>query len=98
MLKANPPLTIPQQQPASLAAVADLTPDQFQLWRHHPVSKVFLQWVQDWAAAAEAQEMRRWISGFGVLEEARGRILACRDMTEATLDSIRQFYGVEDGN
>lgn len=89
--------TIPQSPlETRIAAVADLSPDQVNLWRHHPVSKVFLQWVSDYADQLERASMAQWLSG-GSLEgmgERRGRILACRETATAGIDAIRKFYGV----
>ena len=76
------------------AAVAELTPDQFNLWRHHPVSRVFLQWIQDWADRAGDKALALWLEGSPLPDEIRGRILACREVSGAHVEQIRQFYGV----
>lgn len=96
MQEPNPPQTI-QQTPLEMrqAALAELTPDQFNLWRHHPVSRVFLQWMRDWADEAEKRSTADWLAGRGVSEEARGRILAWREASGAHVEQVRQFYGVE---
>ena len=73
-----------------------LTAEQVNLWRHHPVSRVWLQWVNDYADALEKRVTAEWLSGKPLesMSEARGRILACREMAASGVEAIRQFYGV----
>lgn len=67
----------------------------FQLWRHHPVSEVFLQYLRDYAGVLEREMMDRWKSGAVRLideQEARGRVVACIEVADLPYESIREFY------
>ena len=75
--------------------IRDIAEPDYQLWRHHPVSKVVLQYLADYSAALEREIMARWRGGMLQLvdeKEARGRLLACQDIVELNHESIRSFY------
>lgn len=67
----------------------------FHLWRHHPVSKVVLQYLADYREVLRREAMDRWESGALRLvdeQEMRGRVLAVTDMIDLAHESIRSFY------
>jgi hypothetical protein len=76
-----------------------LTSEDYALWRHHPVTKVFLKYVEDFSVALEREAVDRWISGALKLideQEMRGRIMTLREISELPLSAIREFYKEED--
>lgn len=73
-----------------------LTKEEFQQWRHHPVTKAYLQFLTDqrtnWQAAAmELWEVGRLASVEG--EALRGQVKAFRELENLELESIKSFYG-----
>lgn len=67
----------------------------FQLWRHHPVSRVVIQYLNDYAVSLEREALERWRSGALRLideQEMRGRVLTCLEMADLSFESIRGFY------
>ena len=92
MQEASNHPTIPQSPPEILAG---LSAEQFNLWRHQPVTLLFLRWVNDYANAVERSATATWLSGHPIPDEARGRVLTCREMAKANFEAISMFYGVE---
>ena len=86
---------IPEREVAAqLAALRELTPQQFQLWRHHPVSQAVLRFLADWARELRRDVLERWESGTGLADEheARGRVLMLREVGELDIGVMREFY------
>jgi hypothetical protein len=87
-----------QQQQTELQPVPDLARElseqAFNLWRHHPVSALFLQYLADYREALARKVLEEWLASGNINPEARGRILAVRDMEVLGLPSIQRFYGV----
>lgn len=72
-----------------------ITTDEFNLWRHHPVSKIFFQYLSDWGVQLGKATLDDWISGALVLSEEqqrRGRLIAIAEIEALTQESIRHFY------
>lgn len=72
-----------------------LSSEDYALWRHHPVSKVFLQFMSDYANTLEREALDRWRSGTLKLideQEMRGRVLTLRELTELPLEAVKAFY------
>ena len=45
-----------------MAAVAEINPQAFQQWRHHPVSKAVLEFLAHRAASLEQMVLAQWLS------------------------------------
>lgn len=72
-----------------------VTESDYQLWRHHPITKIYLQFIADFGATLEREAMERWRVGSLKLvdeQEIRGRVVACTEMAELSFESIRSFY------
>lgn len=101
---APPPQQTARQVPPEILAhllpgLLELSPQQFQQWRHHPVSQVFLRFLADYRKQVERIAVDTWLAGRAPLEEqgfARGKIVACAEMEELKLASVRMFYGLEE--
>ncbi len=79
-------------EPASSLGIST---DEFNLWRHHPVSKIFLKYAADFASILEREALDRWRSGTLKLvdeQEMRGRVLTLREIVELQFEAIDQFY------
>lgn len=86
----------PRQPPHLLM---ELAPEQFNIWRHHPVTRlVFDDYLDALVWRIETQILNGWISGnLKLLEEgeARGRILAYRLLVQnLNLPVIREEFGL----
>jgi len=80
------------ESPVSFAA------EDYALWRHHPVTKVFLQYVNDFALVLEREAIDRWRAGSLRLideQEMRGRVVTLRELAELPFEAISMFYDGE---
>lgn len=78
-----------------------LTEGDFQVWKHHPVSKLYLKYLDDYAMLLGRELLDRWLAGHITLEtekELRGRILTLTDLVELQFTSIEKFYQTEEKN
>lgn len=76
-----------------------ISSDEYNLWRHHPVSKIFLKYVEDFASILEREALERWRSGSLKLvdeQEMRGRVLTLREIVDLPFEAINQFYQKEE--
>lgn len=72
----------------------------FQVWKHHPVSKVFLRYLADYRMALLRDVLERWEAGALTLDtekEIRGRTITLAELTELQFASIQKFY-IEEEN
>lgn len=77
--------------------LAEITDQQFALWRHHPVSAVVLQYLDDLSAAIAKDMLARWQTGALSLvheQEVRGRMVAYAELASIDAARLREFYGV----
>lgn len=75
-----------------------LVKGDFDSWKHHPVSKVYLKFLEDYRTSL----LNELITSFeaGVLiekdeKEIRGRTLILKDLIDLQFSNIQAFYGVE---
>lgn len=90
--------TMPQPRPPP-HLLTELAPEQFNVWRHHPVTRlVFDDYLDGLAFRIEVQVLNSWLAGnLKLLEEgeARGRLLAYRLLVQnLNLPSIREEFGL----
>lgn len=79
----------------AVARLAGITPEGFAFWRHHPVSKVVLQFMRDRAAMLEQEMLLRWrnkASHLGEENEALGRVVELEELAELSFDNLVAFY------
>lgn len=86
-------------QPQQLKGLKE--PD-FQEWRHHPVTKVFLQYLADYRQTLRNVHLAEWEAGKDDRTrelEMRGRIGTLGELTELSFTDIATFYSEqEDGS
>lgn len=79
----------------------DLKPEDFALWRHHPVSKVFLRFMVDQAGNWRDAAMSLWEGGHLTKHPERpdldsdfirGQVVALLMAEKITLPEIQAFY------
>ena len=67
----------------------------YNLWRNSPVTMMFRKYLNDYAVALEKGHTDRWLRGAAtddVESEARGRVLAAREMSDLPFDDVYLFY------
>ena len=83
--------------PPAPPLLAELTPQQFALWRRHPVSDLVLQhYLPDWRRQLEGSVVERWMQGAVTLQGeqmTRGQLIALYQIEGISLDQIWQLYG-----
>jgi hypothetical protein len=80
--------------------VLDITEADFASWKHHPVTKVYLRYVLDYAGVAKQALADSVLSTEASLDQLTigklsGRILAWQEMATLELAHIAQFYTPE---
>lgn len=90
-----------EPSPSYRTLILDLGEEEFQQWRHHPVTAAFLHFLEDQAdnfrtAAADLWEVGRLDpnnpNGELNANVLRGRTLALRELSTLTLEEMRGFY------
>lgn len=84
----------------------ELSPDQFQEWRHHPVTRAFLLLLKDRSLNYHRMALDDWANDVRDVEgedpqalrsrALRGRVAELESLRELTIPDIRRFYGQED--
>lgn len=72
-----------------------VTASDYNEWKHHPVSKVFRKYLEDYRAEIRKEILSQWEAGALVAEvdkEARGRVLQLTDILDLEFGAIQQFY------
>lgn len=73
-----------------------ITEPDYQVWRHHPVTKLVLQYMADFREALRRDALARWESGALTLtdeHELRARSNVLAELGELQFPSIANFYG-----
>lgn len=79
----------------SVPQVNGIAEADFQSWKHHPVTKVVLQYLRDYDAALQREIMARWLTGALDLQtekEARGRCLTLSEVADLSFPIVHEFY------
>lgn len=84
-------------RPGHEALLLGLSEQEFQLWRHNPITAAYLRYLGDQieafrTAAADLLEA-------GNLDRSdviRGRLLTLRELQNLSLDDVQNFYRQED--
>ena len=87
-----PALTAPPPPLDQLTAVRELDRETYQLWLHHPVTKVVHQYLRDWVLLAQARAAQAWIAGHPLSEVERGQALGVGELTDLRYESIIERY------
>jgi hypothetical protein len=78
-----------------------LTEADFNVWKHNPVSKVYLKYLGDYRAMLLQDLLARWEAGAITLDtekEIRGRTMTLAELVELQFASIEKFYQTEEEN
>lgn len=73
---------------------------EYQEWRHHPVTKMFLQFIRDRRQWLITVSTESWLNGSISFEKEnqidRGRILELFDLPDLQFEIIEAFYKAEE--
>lgn len=81
-----------------LVTVHGISEADFNSWKHHPVTKVFKDYLLHFAESLEQGHLHRWKSGAmeqGKEDECVGRVLTLNEMVLLEFQDIVEFYDVE---
>lgn len=79
----------------SLSLLLDLKESDYQLWRHQPITKAFLQYLADAAQTYRLEMMARWDQrtlNLADENEMRGMIRTLEELTNLPLFVMQKFY------
>jgi hypothetical protein len=79
--------------------VADVKDLDFAHWKHHPITKVFLQFLTDNRKMLIDELLTSWEGGsldLTMEKEIRGRSMLITEIVNLELGHIKSFYGVVD--
>lgn len=80
------------------AEIAGISDSDFNVWKHHPVSRVYLRYLADYRAMLLRELIGQWEAGVLILDtekEIRGRVMTLADLVELRFESIQKFYEEE---
>ena len=70
-----------------------ITKEQFNLWKHEPVTKYFFDYLVNKRAFLKSAALDMWLSDPKNLSETlRGQIIELEEVTELPWDAIEAFY------
>lgn len=73
-----------------------ISKEEYQEWRHHPASKVFLQFLRDKQEFMKAAMIEQWISASEAFAQnnqtVRGQIVELGEIAELPYEAIEEFY------
>ena len=76
--------------------VGDVTRQDYLDWKHHPVTKVFRQYLADYIEKIRDDHTARWEQSesydVALESEARGRVLAVNEIHTLPFEAICSFY------
>jgi hypothetical protein len=87
-----PPVEIAE---ARRPALLDLSPQDFNQWRHNPVTVQVLLYLEDYRDALLREALRTFLVGEMdklMMEEWRGRCLMCSELVALQLGHILSWY------
>lgn len=75
--------------------VGGVTEADYQQWRHHPITKMFRAYLDDYHQDIVAGAATAWLSGnleLPTADELRGRALTVQEIADLPFSAILEFY------
>jgi hypothetical protein len=70
-----------------------MTKEQFNLWKHEPVTKWFFNYLINKRAFLKSAALEMWLNDPKVLNETlRGQIIELEEIADLPWDAIESFY------
>lgn len=80
----------------------NITKEDYQQWRHDPVSKVFLRFLEDKREFLKAAALEHWVNGnksFAEMNDTvRGQIVELDEIANLPFEAIDEFYKEKEEN
>jgi hypothetical protein len=73
-----------------------VTKEQFNLWKHDPVSRVFLAFLKDKREFLINRVSEMWVDGAEVPPAIRGQVIELGEIAELQFEAIESFYKTEE--
>ena len=73
--------------------------DEFLAWKHHPATKKYARFLNDYSEKLRASFEEHWLAGMlPKMDEAavRGRIVMCKELMNLAFEDIETFYKQEE--
>ena len=74
----------------------NISREEFQEWKHHPVSKIVLQYIRDFKERAKLESLESWLNGdksFADLSDGvRAQINILDEVENLQFEAIEEFY------
>ena len=74
--------------------------EQFNLWKHDPVTKLFLQFLQDKRKYLIDFAAEQWVGGSDTFAQmnqtVRGQVVELGEIAELEFETIQAFYKTEE--
>ena len=77
----------------------DIQESDYNHWKHHPVSKIYRQFLADYRQMLLKEVFAQWEAGAVELtleKEVRGRIVQLNEILDLEFEHIRNFYAEND--
>lgn len=90
-----------QQGDKEILKVRGISEQEYQLWRHHPVTELFRRYLSDQRAHLLAVAQQQWLDNAEIVDAQtlRGQILTLGDIADLPFASLYAAYqeeGTED--
>lgn len=66
--------------------------EQFNLWKHEPVTKLFFEFLRDKRKYLIEYASGAWVEGAEVPPAIRGQVIELGEIAELQFESIENFY------
>ena len=76
-------------------SVRGITQPDYQAWRHHPCSQMFLQYLRDYRHSLLVNLVAKWEAdevSLALDTEVKGRVKTLSELAELPFDAILLFY------
>jgi hypothetical protein len=73
-----------------------ITKEQFGLWKHEPVTKWFLEFLNAKKEFLKSAALDEWLAGKAWPEAIRGQIIELEEIANVDRSAILAFYGIEE--
>lgn len=73
-----------------------VTKEQFNLWKHDPVSKIFLAFLRDKREFLINRVSEMWVEGAEVPPAVRGQVIELGEIASLEFEAIQEFYKPEE--
>jgi len=74
----------------------NISKEQFNLWKHDPVSKVFLVFLKDKREFLINRVSEMWVDGAEVPPAVRGQVIELGEIAELQFEVLEAFYKPEE--